>query len=206
VFQAAAPGLRVGALLDHVRPTSYDTAGARLDGVALPALALPGLPFRLEPGRGAVALQVSFRGDTVRARWSLRSDAVAWRRDSLLARGGDVERVVGRVLQGVRALEVEAELRGTLAAPRLAVRSNLDRALAAALREVLGEAVAAAERRLRAEVDRLVEPRSAPVRVRAAELEREVETRMAEHTRRIEQVQRDLEQRLREVTRGIRLP
>jgi hypothetical protein len=110
------------------------------------------------------------------------------------------------VLDGVRTLELDAEVRGTLAAPRLVVRSNLDRVLADALRAVLGEEVAAAERRLRAEVDRLVEQHAAPVRARAATLEQEGRARVAEYTERVDRAQADLEQRVRELTRGIRLP
>src|SRR5436309_16078004 len=79
---ATAPGFRMGALLDHVRPTPRDTATASLAGVALPPLSLPSLPIRLEPGAGTVALSLAVQGDEVRARWTVQSDRVRWTRDS----------------------------------------------------------------------------------------------------------------------------
>lgn len=206
VFQATAPAVQVAALLDHVRASTRDTAGARVDGVPLPAFPLPGLPFRLAPGRGTVAFQVLLRGDTLRARWGIHAAAVTWSRDSARPAAGDVERLVGRVLAGVRTLDLDAEVRGPLAASRLAVRSNLDRAIADALRAAVGEEVAAAEQRLRAQVDRVVQERSAPARARAAELEQQAKTIVGDRAERLELVQRDLEQRVRETTGGIRLP
>lgn len=204
VFEGSAPGVVVGALVDHVRGTPRDTAGARLERVSLPALKLPGLPFRLEPGRGVMGLTFAMRGDTMQARWTVRAPAVSWIRDT--AAGGEIERLVGRVLDRVRELDLTAEVGGTLKAPRLSIRSNLDRALADALSAALGEEVQAAERRLRSEVDRLVEQQAAPVRARAAALEQEAKARVSEQAERLDQVQNDLEQRLRDLTRGIRLP
>jgi uncharacterized protein (TIGR03545 family) len=206
VFQGSAPAVRVAALLDHVRATPRDTAGAEIGGVKLPAFALPSLPVRLEPGEGTVGLRLALRGDTVRARWSVSAGAVRWMRDSAAPPSSELERIVWRVLSGVRALDLSAELGGTLAAPRLSVRSNLDRALADGLRAALGEQLAGAERRLRGEVDRLADEQAAPVRARIAELERDVTRQVSGERTRVDQVERELEQRLRELTRGIRLP
>ena len=206
VFTGSAPSVRVAALVDHVRPTPRDTAGAEIRGVRLPGFSLPSLPVRLEPGEGTVGLRLALRGDTIRARWSVAADAVRWVRDTAAPPPSDVEAIIWRVLSGIKALDLAAELSGTLEAPRLSVRSNLDRAVADGLRAAIGEEVAAAERRLRAEVDRIVEERTAPVRARVAEVEREAAERIAAERARVEQVERELEQRLRELTRGIRIP
>lgn len=207
VFEGSAPAVRVAAMLDHVRATPRDTAGAEIAGVRLPGFALPSLPVRLEPGEGTVGLRVALRGDTVRARWSVAASAVRWERDTAGgAAPSDVEAIVWRVLSGIRSLDLAADLSGTLQAPRLSVRSNADRAIADGLRAAIGEEVAAAERRVRAEVDRIAEERAAPVRARVAEVEREAAARLAAERGRVEQVERELEQRIREVTRGIRLP
>ena len=117
-----------------------------------------------------------------------------------------MEQIVWRVLSGISRLDLSADVRGTLVSPRLSVRSNLDDAIAQRLRAVVGEEVAVAERRLRAEVDRLVEAQAAPVRARVAAVTSEVSGRIAEQKGRLDQAQQDLEQRLREITRGIRLP
>src|SRR5436309_9995481 len=53
-------------------------------------------------------------------------------------------------------LDVEARLSGALHHPDLAVRSNLDEAVASRLRAVLGEQVAAAEKQMRDRVDALI--------------------------------------------------
>lgn len=205
-FSATAPAVRIGAVLDHVRGTPEDTAAATIDGVSLPALALPSLPVRLDPGQGTVALSFALKGDSLRAHWGVRSSAVRWVRDSAAPAGSEIEQMVWRVLSGIPTLDLSTELGGTLASPRLSVRSNLDDAIAQRLRAMVGEEVAVAERRLRAEVDRVVEERAAPVRARVAAATSGVNDRLAEQKGRLEQTQQDLERRLREVARGIRLP
>src|SRR5439155_1085286 len=161
---AAAPGFRLGALLDHVRATPRDTAMASLAGVALPPFSLPSLPIRLEPGSGTVALSLAVQGDEVRARWTMQSDRVRWSRDSSGAASpsptGDL---VWRVVSGIPTLAVSASLTGSLARPQLAVSSNLDRALAERLRAVAGAELAVAERLVRAQVDSLVDGQVAAV-------------------------------------------
>ncbi|MGH7568013.1 MAG: hypothetical protein ACREL9_03435, partial [Gemmatimonadales bacterium] len=207
-LEASAPAVRIGAVADHVRDTPRDTAAATLQGVALPGFALPSLPVRLEPGTGTVSLSFALSGDRLRGRWGVRSDAVRWIRDTAAPAGGraDLEQLVWRVVSGVRALDLTAEVSGTLSRPRLSVRSNLDRALAERLRAVVGEEVAAAERRLRAEVDRVVEAQAAPARARVTAVTGEARARVAAQRGRLDSAQKALEQRVREITRGIRLP
>ena len=210
VFTARAPTLQAGALLDHVRSTPYDTAGATLQGVKLPALALGTLPLRLEPGAGTVTLGFALRGDTLRGRWGVRSDALRWVRESAVGEGGgagsDVQGLVERVLSGIGALDLTAELRGTIDHPSLAVSSNLDRAVADRLRALVGEEVARAARTVRAQVDSIADRETAPVRAQVAAVTNDVTARLAEQRGRLDQSQHALEQRLRDLTRGIRLP
>jgi uncharacterized protein (TIGR03545 family) len=205
-FAASAPALRIGALVDHVRDVARDTAAATLGNVGLPAFNLPGLPLRLEPGRGEVTLAFALHGDNLRGSWRVRTDAARWRRDS--AGSSQLEDLVGRVLQGINTLDLTAELRGTLQRPSLAVRSNLDEAIAGRLRALLGEELALVERRIRSQVDSLVEPQVAPIRARVTELTQQANQRLGEQKARLEAAQRSLEQRIREATRlpGIRLP
>jgi uncharacterized protein (TIGR03545 family) len=204
LFDASAPGVSAGAMLDHVHATLRDTAGATVQGVRLPAFPLPSLPVRLDPGQGTVQLGFALRGDTIDARWSVRSSAVRWARDSA-AGGSRVADLLWRTLSGISALELEAGVTGTLTAPRLSVRSNLDAAIAARLREMAGTEVAAADRRLRAEVDRQVDPVIGPVRARVTTLQTDVADLLARQRARLDQAQKDLEARLRELT-PIRVP
>ena len=206
---AAAPDFRLGALLDHVRPTPRDTAAASLAGVALPPLALPSLPIRLDPGVGTVALSFSVQGDQVRARWTVQSDRVRWTRDSGgAASPSPIGDLVWRAVSGIAALEVSASLVGSLAHPQLAVSSNLDRALAERLRAVAGAELAAAERRMRAQVDSLVDGQVAPVLAQVKALGGDVTGRLGGQRAQLDDARKGLEQRLRELTRlpGVRLP
>ncbi|MGH7529713.1 MAG: hypothetical protein ACREMN_04970, partial [Gemmatimonadales bacterium] len=205
--RASGPALRAGVMLDHVRGTPEDTAGVTLESVRLPPIQLPGLPLQLDPGDATVQLGFALRGDAIDARWTIRSSAVTWARDTGSARGGDLQELLWRTVSGIRRLEVEARVTGTLREPRLQVRSNLDQAIAERLRAMLGEEVAAAERRLRAEVDRLIDREVGPVRARVTELQAQIAERIARERAPIDEVQRALEERLRELLPGgLRLP
>jgi uncharacterized protein (TIGR03545 family) len=206
---ALAPGFRLGALLDHVRPTPRDTAAASLAGVALPALPLPSLPVRLEPGVGTMALSFSVQGDQVRARWTVQADRVRWARDSGgTAAPSQIGDLVWRVVSGIPALEVSATLAGTIDRPQLAVSSNVDRVLAERLRAVAGTEVAAAERRMRVQVDSLVDGHVAPAVAQVTALGADVTRRLGGQRAQLDDARKALEQRLRELTRlpGVRLP
>ncbi len=206
VFVASAPAVAAGAMLDHVHATPRDTAGATVQGVSLPAIQLPSLPVRLAPGQGTVRLGFALRGDTIDARWGIHAAGVRWARDSGAAGGGSpAGDLVWRAISEIAELDVAAGVSGTLAHPRLSVRSNLDEAIAARLRAVVGAEVAAAERKLRAEVDRQVDAKVAPVRAQVTALQTEIAGRVAEQRGRLDQAQKDLEARLRELTR-IRVP
>ena len=204
LFDASAPAVTAGAMLDHVHATARDTAGATIQGVKLSPMHLPSLPMTLDPGQGTTQLGFALRGDTIRARWAIRSTHVQWSRDSA-AQGSTGADLLWRTLSGITDLEVDAGVTGTLSQPRLVVRSNLDDAIAARLRTMLGEEAAVAERKLRAEVDRQVDPAIAPVRARVTTLQTDITKRLADQRARLDQAQKDLEARLRELTR-IRLP
>ncbi|MGH7644921.1 MAG: TIGR03545 family protein [Gemmatimonadales bacterium] len=205
-FEATAPAVRVGALLDHVGNRLRDSIGGALANARLPALQLPGLPLALDPGRGGVSLGFTLARDSIRAQWGIRSEAIRWARDSAAGPGSDVERLAMRLLTGVTRLDLAAEVSGTLAHPRLSVTSNLDRALADGLRAALGDEVAAAERKLRTEVDRLVNEQTVPVRAQLASLAAATGPLLAQPRGQLAQVQKELEQQLRRITGGIRLP
>lgn len=202
-LSADAPGVRIGAMLDHVHAVPRDSGAAAVLGVALPALALPSLPLRLAPGRGTVLLSFALVGDTLHGRWGVQADAVQWVRDSAAPPGSNVQTLVERVVTGIRGLDVTASLGGTIDHPRLAVSSNLDQAVADRLRAVLAEDVAAAERQVRARVDSLVEPQAAAARQKVTALTSDVAERVSAQRARLDDAQRGLEQRLRQLTGGL---
>ena len=205
---ASAPGFRLGAVLDHVRATPRDTVAASLVGVALPPLRLPSLPLRIEPGSGTVALSFALQGDQVRARWTMQSDRVRWVRDSGAAASATGD-VIWRVVSAIATLEVSASLTGSLTHPRLGVSSNVDRAIADRLRALLGAELSAAERRMRAQIDSLVDGQVAPVVAQVTALGGgDVTRRLGDQRAQLDDARKALEQRLRELTRlpGVRLP
>jgi hypothetical protein len=187
-----------------------DTAGATVGGIPLPSFAVPGLPLRLDPGAGTTELGFNLNGDTIHARFELRSSNVKWARDTGAGGGQNLTNttigdLIWRTVSGISNLELEARLSGALHSPQLAVRSNLDQAIASRLRAVVGEEVAAAERQVRERVDALVKEKVDPVRAQVNTLQTQANAQIAQQRARVDELQRQLEQRLRELTR-IRLP
>ena len=208
---SAVASLEVDAVIDHVRPDRVrDSVAARLRGVRLPEFELPGLPFRLAPGTGSASLAFGLRGDQLSGRWAIGSREVAWALDSAGRRLNDLERLVWRVVSGLEDLSVEARIQGAVRSPRLAVSSNLDRAIAQRLEAVIGEEVARAERMVRAKVDSLVADKVEPVKRRIAEVRSGAEQRLAAERQRLDEVEAQLQAELKRLTGGlapdIRLP
>lgn len=203
-FVATGPQLGVGAMLNHARGIPVDTAGASLGGVQFPAFDIPGVPLRLDPGAATTQLGFNLNGDTIHARFAIRSRNVRWTRDSGFANSA-IGNLVWRAVSGISNLDVETRLSGALQHPALAVRSNLDQAIASRLRAELGAQVDAAEQQMRARVDALVNAKVEPVRARVTEVQNQAQAQLAQQRARLDDLQKQLEQRLRELTR-IRLP
>jgi uncharacterized protein (TIGR03545 family) len=202
---ATGPLLAAGAMLNHVRAIPVDTAGATIGGIRLPAFDFPGVPLRLDPGAGTTQLGFNLNGDTIHARFAIRSSNVSWVRDSGFA-NSTVGELIWSAVSGIANLDVEARMSGALHKPDFAVRSNLDQAIATRLRAVLGERVAAAEQQLHDRVDALVDAKVAPVRAQVTQLQTQAQAQVAQQRAKLDAVQKQLEQRLREMTGGIRLP
>ncbi len=195
--------ISVGALVDHTSGVR-DSALLRLEGVPLPSLDLPGLPFRLAPGRGSSRLAFTMRGDQVAARWSLQTATADWQVDS--ARSGrlnTLETLVWRVLSGLGQLEVTADLSGTLRAPRFSVRSNLDQAIAERVQGVLGEELRAAEARVRARVDSLVRDQVEDLQARADRVTAELRGQVSRIGQDLDAAKAVLEARLAALSGGL---
>jgi hypothetical protein len=108
-----------------------------------------------------------------------------------------LESVVVDVIARVRVLDVEAELAGTLDAPRLAVRSTIDREVAAAVQGMLGEKLREAEQMVRARVDSLAESALAPVRAHVMTVRAETSARVGEMSARVQDLREQLLAQLR---------
>ena len=206
----AVAGLDVHAVIDHRTANVRDSVSARLRGVKLPSFDLPGLPFHLTPGTGNANLTFAMRGERLLGRWSIGSNELKWARDTAATRPSDLEQIVWRVVSGLDRLDVAAEVSGTVKAPKLSVRSNLDQAVAQRLQAVVGEEVAKAETMARAKVDSLVRDKVEPVKQRIAAVQADATKRVAGEQGRLDAVEADLRKELERLTRGvvpgIRLP
>jgi uncharacterized protein (TIGR03545 family) len=196
-------GLDVGAVVDHRSAGVRDSVSARLRGVKLPSFDIPGLPFRIAPGTGAANLTFALRGDRLLGRWSIASDQVAWALDSAGGPRSDLEQLVWRVVSGLKQLDVKAQVSGTIKAPKLSVRSNLDDAIAQRLKAVVGEEVAKAEALARAKVDSLVADKVEPVKQRVAAVQADATKRVADQQARLDTVEADLQAELKRLTAGV---
>jgi len=204
VASATGPQLGAGVMLDHLHGIPIDTAGAIVGGIRFPVFEIPGVPLRLDPGAATTQLGFNLNGDTIRARFAIRSSNVRWSRDSALG-NSTIGDLIWRAVSGIANLDVEARLSGELHHPTLAVRSNLDQAIAARLRAVLGEQVAAAEKQVRDRVDALVNAKVVAVRARVTEVQNQAQAQVTQQRARLDELQKQLERRLRDLTR-IRLP
>jgi uncharacterized protein (TIGR03545 family) len=196
-------GIDVNAVIDHVTSNTRDSVAAQLTGVTLPSFDLPGVPFRVAPGVGAVKLNFGLRGDRLAARWAIASNQVSWTPDTAARRFNDIERVVWRVVSGLNDLKVDARVSGSLRSPNLAVSSNLDQAIASRLRAVIGEEVAKAERLARAKVDSLVQDKVEPLKQRIAAVQADATKRVETQKQQLDQVQQQLNAELKRLTAGL---
>jgi uncharacterized protein (TIGR03545 family) len=202
---SAIGSIEVAGVSNHLTARTHDSATARLRGVDLPTIALPGLPLRVAPGTGSSNLTFSMRnaGALVLGRWAIGSDKVSWIADTTGRRLNDIERLVIRVVAGLTNLQVEAELSGSLGAPRLSVSSNLDKAIAGRLQAVIGEEVAKAEKMVRAKVDSLVADKVAPVKRQVAAVQTQSNQRIETEKQRLVEVEQELNAELKRLTGGL---
>ena len=182
------------AQLDHVTPQLRDSVAMRLTGVSLPAITLPGIGARMDLGRGVNELSLTRTGDSLTGRWVWSSSNVTWDRGGLGS--GRVNDILWRTLSGLRNVQVEVRVGGSVRGPRLAVRSNVAAEISRSLRRELRNEVAAAEQRVRAEVERLVAPPIADAQARVTDVETTVRNLVGLHQRRLDEVRTELEARL----------
>ena len=174
---AAPMEVQLGGMLDHMSAVMRDSVSAAVQGIALPDLQLPGLPFAAQPARGRVTLGLRLTGDQLDGQWSLATDSVRFRPDSARVLSTK-EQLVARVLGGVKGLDVRAHLGGTLRAPTLDISSNLGDALAAQMKAIVGEEAAKAEAAVRADIDRQVGPKVAAARAQVAQVQAQATDRL----------------------------
>lgn len=199
VGQVAGPApmtVTLGGALDHTGAAPIDSAAGRVTGIELGPIPLPGLRYSLLPGVGATTFAFTVRGEGLEGRWTLTAPRIAWVRDSGAGAGGAVDQLVGKVLQGIGALTLEAHLGGTLAAPQVSITSNVGDAVAKGVSTMVGQAAREADAKARAEVDRQVGPKVAAAKARVADVERQGAALVTDAEAQLQGQQKQLEARL----------
>jgi uncharacterized protein (TIGR03545 family) len=204
--------LRLTAMLDHAGPVVRDSASLELIGVALPEIDLGEWGGRLRLGAGRVTFGLARSGERIDARFRWSSDVVSLLDASGAPPGASAtlqpgsrewaERLIRRTVASVGSLELDMAVTGDLSSPSLTVSSNLGSALAASFRRELGEELAAAEARLRVEVDQRFQPLRREAESRVEALRSQVADRVAERRQEVERLRARLEARIRELTGG----
>jgi uncharacterized protein (TIGR03545 family) len=202
---SAVAAIDVDATIDHVSARTKDVATARLRGIRLPSFNIPGIPLRVEPGTGSSSLDFTMIGGGAQlsGKWVIASQQVSWIADTAGRSMNDLERLVWRVVSGLKDLEVVAELGGSVGSPKLSVSSNLDKAIAQRLQAVMGEEVAKAERMVRAKVDSLVADKVEPVKRQIGAVQAEANQRIQAERQRLDQVEKQLQAELKRLTDGL---
>jgi len=208
---ASAPGIQAAALLDHVHPLSRDTLGGTFQNVSLPELRLPSLGIRLAPGGGAggggtVGFGFTLVGDSLRGHWTVSTTHAAWARDAGATATSQATNLVWQVLSGIQQLDVTADLSGTLGAPRLAVHSNLDKAVADRVQALVGDQVKGAEAKLKAQVDAAVDDQVAKAKAQVSALASEAAGQLGAQQGQLAQAEKAIRDQLSKLTHGIPLP
>ena len=196
--------LLVVGSLDHTKARETETIVLKAGGVSLPDFTLPGIPLKLDLGTGASGLRLDVVGDSVSGKWTVNAPKTTWQPDANRKQPlNTLESLVTRVLSGIPNVDVTADIRGTTKSPSLAVRSNLDRAVADNIKRVAGEEISKAEAKVRAQVDAYVEKESAPVKAKIAQTRSEVDAKVAEAQQKLDKAKSDLAARLKELSGGL---
>jgi uncharacterized protein (TIGR03545 family) len=226
--RAGPETVSVGGTLNHVGSVIRDSLGALVSGVSLPSLTLAPLGVEMGLGRGGTELRFTRVGDSLDARMVWASNAVTWNRLTAAAAGAggvpdsaapaaapltaqgvgqalrrSAEAVVWRTLSGLRDVRIEARLTGPVSRPRLAVGTNVARALADGLRDQLGAELRDQEAQVRARVEALVAERVAEAQQAVTAFQSQVLDRVAAERARLDQAKADLEARVRSLAPGI---
>lgn len=207
-------------VLDHVRAPARDSVEAMLDGLPLPGLSLPVAGAQVELGRGFFQLDLVRQGDRLEGRLAWRASGVRWHRaDSAQAApaGGAppaapplgsaawARELLWRALSRLDTVDIEVRVAGRAGGPSVGVRSNLGREAARALRREIGDEVGRQERRVREEVDRLVQPYAEQAAGRIAAVESEIGAAVRQRQAQLDAARAGLERKIQEAAERLRV-
>ncbi len=215
---AAAQGpdrIRAYGLIDRVTDTPRDSLAATLTGVDLPGYDVSPVGAHLALGKGNLEITLARHGEQLLGRWHVVSDSVSWSRlGASTSTGADpaekdstkigskawVDALLWRTVSGLRAVDVDARISGTLRDPRIDINSNVGGALSQSLSRAVGAEVQRLQAQARADVDRLVAQPIADARAKADQIQSGVAKQVSDAQAKLDQAKADLEAKLRELT------
>jgi len=203
---SAVESIDIDAQLDHTGETPKQAIQARLAGIDLPSFDVPSLPLRLDLGAGTSTFDLTVDGDAIHGRWTVSAPSASWLEDTSRKAAdapGALESLITRVISGIGNIQLAAEVSGTLAAPKLAVQSNLDQLVADNIRRVAGEEIARAEAKVRAEVDAKTAEARERMQAKVDDVRAEADARVREVHERLERARAELDARLKALGGGL---
>ena len=203
-------GLSLSAVFDHTGAIVRDSISLSMSGVGLPEVDLEAFGGRLSLGEGESTFSLRREGSQIEAHMHWLSTDLGWTgstteptseaaRDALPGSAEWARELVWRTLTGVQQVELDMALAGDLEDPSLSVTSNLGEAVAASLQRELGREIEAAEARIRAEVDRQIQPFVQDARSQVDGVRSDVGDRVANQRREIDELRTRLEARIQEL-------
>ena len=201
-------GIALAAVLDHTGDAIRDSVSLSMAGLALPDVDLGRIGGTLGLGRGLGEVSLRRTGDQIAGQVRWTSDQLTWtpRTGGIAGEVGAQAPAIGsrawagqlmwRTLTGMTEVDVEIGVSGAMRAPSLTISSNVGQAVAASFRTEMGREIDAAEARLRAEVDGLIQPVVADARGRVDALTSQVGQPVSDQRAEVEALRSRLEARI----------
>ena len=151
---------RLGAILDHTRETPRDEVSFEYAGLPMPALKAgdpASLAVTVSPGPATLSGKLVLDGPSLTGTIHYRQSNVTVTPASNA--GGTTERLAAAAFAGIRDLDAELTLGGTLEDPQFSLKSNLGSALADGMKAALGKEAQARLADAQAQIAKLVDSR-----------------------------------------------
>ena len=145
-------------------------------------------------------LSLERNGDEIAASWTWRSGEAVWER--LTTRPPDrpadppqtgaaewAEDLLWRSVSGIRDVEINVRMGGSITNPTLAVGSNVGRMVAQSIQRELGQEIERAESEIRARVDELIQEQVASAEVALEGLQRKLNEQIAPLSAEVTEIQ-----------------
>ena len=150
--------VKLTSLLDHTHEIARDELTFEYAGLPMPALTAgdaSSLSVTVSPAPAAVSGTIVLSGPSLTGTIRYRQSGITLTPSS--AQGGTAAKLAASAFSGIKDLDVEVSLGGTVEEPRFSVKSNLGSALAQGLKAAVGKEAQARLADAQAQIDKLVD-------------------------------------------------